>query len=178
MEGVCACWMSNGDILGNRKECKRTKRRASVLFSPLCGKTGKRRTLFPWMPNRYGPSDQCDADSQRWVRRIQMPLSALSPSWETDRPLPSLLTAQPSLSLFSFIGLISFFFLKALWQYYFITDECLLSVFPSDTLNQISADCRSCSATLERKCLQAVQSMNVYIYSEWVIKHCTDKYTV
>lgn len=93
MEDVCACWMSNGDILGNGKECKRTKRRASVLFSSLCGKTGKRRTLFPWMPNRFGPSDQCDADSQRWVRRIQMPFSALSPSWETDRPLPSLLTA-------------------------------------------------------------------------------------
>lgn len=114
MESVCECWMSNGDILGNGKECKGTKQRASVLFASLCGQTGKRRTLFPWMPNRFGPSDQCDADSLRWVRRIQMPFSALSPSWETDRPLPSLLTAQPSLSPFchseSLIGLISFFF--------------------------------------------------------------------
>lgn len=92
---------------------------------------------------------------------VQMPFSALSLSWETDCPLPSLLFSVILCLWWGSCVLIIWGTLAVLcWS---LTSACY-SVFRGDAfhcdLHQLSGR----AAALESKCLQAIQSLNVYIY--------------
>lgn len=113
----------------------------NILFFPHCAGTEKEKKL--------ADNQQQTLDSD-WVTSVilihndgsgvQMPFSALSLSWETDCPSPSLL--QPSLSFplilsLNFIFYFFYYLRNSRGSFAPISDECLVSVFWSDTFNQI-----------------------------------------
>lgn len=114
----------------------------NILFFPHCAGTEKEK-------KKLADNQQQTLDSD-WVTSVilihndgsgvQMPFSALSLSWETDCPSPSLL--QPSLSFplilsLNFIFYFFYYLRNSRGSFAPISDECLVSVFWSDTFNQI-----------------------------------------